>query len=114
MKQVKQALQKYAPWLSLKGLYKERGVKENRPINSNSWVIGGMWTDTGKPYMANDPHLSFSAPMLWYYNHLQTNDGSVNITGVSIAGIPFVVIGKNSRIGWSLTDSGAGNSKNLP
>jgi penicillin amidase len=72
---------------------------------SNSWVVHGSRTATGRPLLANDPHLALEMPAVWWEVHLVSN--GFNVAGVTIPGIPFVVIGHNSRIGWGLTNTGA-------
>lgn len=71
---------------------------------SNSWVVAGSRTATGRPLLANDPHLAVEMPAIWYEAHLVAAD--LNVTGVTIPGIPFVVIGHNQRIAWGLTNVG--------
>jgi penicillin amidase len=72
---------------------------------SNSWVIHGSRTASGRPLLANDPHLAIELPSVWWEVHLVT--GTLNVAGVTIPGIPFVVIGHNARIGWGLTNAGS-------
>lgn len=76
-------------------------------IGSNSWALSGKLTDTGKPYLANDPHLGIQIPSVWYEVglHCKTPAGLSpdNITGVSFAGMPGVIIGHNDRIAWGFT-----------
>jgi penicillin G amidase len=72
---------------------------------SNSWVIHGSRTASGRPLLANDPHLAIEMPSAWWEVHVVA--GALNVTGVTIPGIPFVVIGHNARIGWGLTNAGA-------
>jgi len=72
---------------------------------SNSWVVAGSRTATGRPLLANDPHLGVEMPAIWYEAHLVAAD--IDVTGVTIPGIPFVVIGHNRRIGWGVTSVGA-------
>ena len=72
-------------------------------IGSNSWVVAGKKTDTGKPYLANDPHLAFSQPPRWFEIHL--NGGRFNVSGVCLAGIPMPVIGQNKSTAWGFTNS---------
>jgi penicillin amidase len=69
---------------------------------SNSWVVGGMRSFSGKPLLANDPHLALRAPSLWYENHL--SGGDYHVTGASIPGSPGVIIGHNERIAWGMTN----------
>ncbi|MGH8881802.1 MAG: penicillin acylase family protein, partial [Stackebrandtia sp.] len=76
-----------------------------RGIGSNSWVVSGSLTATGKPLLANDPHLAPSMPGIWYQVGLHCRC-SYNVAGFSLAGIPGVVIGHNNRIAWGLTNLG--------
>ncbi len=76
-----------------------------RGIGSNSWVIGGEHTTTGKPLLANDPHLSSSMPGIWYQIGLHCAC-SFNATGFSFSGVPGVVIGHTDRIAWGFTNLG--------
>lgn len=75
---------------------------------SNNWVITGRRTANGKPILANDPHLSILLPSLWYENHL--SGGNYHVTGFSIPGTPFVVIGNNVSIAWGFTNAMADES----
>ncbi len=68
---------------------------------SNSWVLSGAKTTTGKPILANDPHLSLDSPGLWYLVDIQTPEG--RIRGASAPGVPFVVLGQNSHLAWGFT-----------
>ena len=72
-------------------------------IGSNSWVVSGERTNTGKPFLANDPHLAFSQPSRWYEIHL--SGGRFNVSGVCLAGIPLPVIGQNERAAWGFTNT---------
>lgn len=69
---------------------------------SNSWVISGKLSESGKPILANDPHLVYSLPAKWYIVSL--NSPTLTASGVSIPGSPGVVIGKNEHIAWGLTN----------
>jgi penicillin amidase len=69
---------------------------------SNAWVVGGDRSASGRPLLANDPHLLLQIPSLWYENHL--SDGDFHVTGASIPGLPCVVIGHNERVAWGLTN----------
>jgi penicillin amidase len=70
---------------------------------SNSWVVSGKFTNTGKPLLANDPHLSASMPGIWYQMGLHC-ECEYNVEGFTFSGVPGVVIGHNSRIAWGLTN----------
>ncbi|PRD41520.1 penicillin acylase family protein [Phyllobacterium phragmitis] len=75
---------------------------------SNNWVLAGEKTETGKPILANDPHLEFTAPSLWYLAHLQvkTPDGRTrNLVGVTLPGTPLVFLGRNDRVAWGFTNT---------
>ncbi len=69
---------------------------------SNAWAISGAHTTTGKPVLANDPHLDFAIPSPWYLVHLEAP--GLNVTGSTIIGIPGVVTGHNDRIAWGITN----------
>ena len=68
-------------------------------IGSNSWVIGAEKTKNGKVIFANDPHIGFSQPSVWYQNHIKTPE--FEIYGFNIALMPFPLLGHNKK--W-LTD----------
>ncbi|MEV0641034.1 penicillin acylase family protein [Streptomyces sp. NPDC050619] len=85
------------------------GVNGNG-IGSNSWVVAGSHTISGKPLLANDPHLSASLPSVWYQMGLHCRTVSskcpYDVTGYTFAGMPGVVIGHNQDIAWGMTNSG--------
>jgi penicillin amidase len=72
---------------------------------SNSWVVSGSRTSSGRPLLANDPHLVIEMPSVWWEVHVVSD--TLNVAGVTIPGIPFVIIGHNERLGWGLTNVGA-------
>lgn len=84
-------------------LFPARTGKELQP-GSNAWAIAGSLTATGKPILANDPHLDFAVPSTWYMVHLKAP--GLNVTGVSLPGVPCVIIGHNERIAWGVTNLG--------
>lgn len=71
---------------------------------SNNWVISGSRTVTGKPLLADDPHLPPSAPSIWHMVHLSAP--GVRVAGVTSPGLPGVIIGHNDRIAWGFTNVG--------
>jgi penicillin G amidase len=79
-------------------------------IGSNSWVVAGNRTSTGKPLLANDPHLGVSIPGIWYQVGLHCRSVSTScpfdVAGYSFAGLPGVVIGHNQSIAWAFTNLG--------
>lgn len=71
---------------------------------SNNWVVSGKRTVSGKPLLANDPHLRATAPSIWHMVHLSAP--GVRVAGVGSAGLPGVIIGHNDRIAWGFTNVG--------
>ncbi len=71
---------------------------------SNNWVVDGAHSASGKPLLANDPHLGFGAPGFWYLARLKTPQHE--IAGGTVAGTPFVVVGHNEHIAWGFTSTG--------
>jgi len=81
-------------------------IPESDPsIGSNSWAVDGSKTITGSPLLANDMHLSMTLPAIWY--EVQLYSEGVNVYGVSLPGLPGVVVGFNEDIAWGFTNSGA-------
>ena len=74
-------------------------------IGSNNWAVNGSKTSTGNPLLAGDPHLGHQIPSVWYEVHLISGEG-YNTTGVTFPGIPYIIIGHNDHIAWSLTNVG--------
>jgi penicillin amidase len=71
---------------------------------SNDWVISGAHTVTGKPLLCNDMHLGHQMPNLWYEAHLKS--GKLDVAGVTLPGMPYVIVGHNQRIAWGFTNIG--------
>ena len=69
---------------------------------SNNWVASGKRTASGKPLLANDPHLPASAPSIWHMAHL--NAPGLHVAGVTVPGAPGVIIGHNEHIAWGMTN----------
>lgn len=72
---------------------------------SNNWVVSGSRTTTGKPFLADDPHLGLGAPSLWFLMALEAP--GYRAIGATLPGVPGVVIGRNDRIAWGVTNVGA-------
>ncbi|HEY7610137.1 MAG TPA: penicillin acylase family protein [Alphaproteobacteria bacterium] len=85
-----------ALWRSVPELLTRRGL-------SNQWVLGGAHTDSGKPILANDPHLSLDAPSLWYLVRIETPQ--LKLSGASVPGVGGIIIGHNGHIAWGVTTS---------
>jgi penicillin amidase len=79
-------------------------------IGSNSWVVAGSRTTTGKPLLANDPHLAPHMPSLWYQAGLHCRQVGAacpfDVSGFTFSGVPGVVIGHNDRVAWGFTNLG--------
>jgi penicillin amidase len=96
---------------------------------SNDWVVSGQHTVSGKPLLSNDMHLNHQMPNLWFAAHLRVNgaNGATNngnnggtnarintgnnstnfdVAGVTLPGVPFVIVGHNQRVGWGFTNVG--------
>ena len=68
---------------------------------SNAWAVNGKMSGTGKPLLANDLHLGFGLPILWYLAHIETPE--LAITGATVPGVPFTILGHNGQIAWGMT-----------
>ena len=75
-----------------------------RAGGSNSWVIAPSRSATGRPLLANDPHLAVEMPSIWYEAHVVA--AGLDVTGVTLPSTPFVIIGHNARLAWGLTNTG--------
>src|SRR4051812_30014934 len=87
--------------LPLDHLYAGLAAKIGPTYASNNWVVDGAHSTSGKPVLANDPHLGFSAPGVWYLARLKTPERE--IAGGTAPGVPLVLIGHNDRIAWGFT-----------
>ncbi|WP_249333735.1 penicillin acylase family protein [Comamonas sp. PE63] len=105
--QIQSALQQWAASVA-------RDMGTNDGLGSNNWVVAGSKTRSGKPLLANDPHLGLSAPAIWYFARLQSpqgraGDGSVlsalDVTGATLPGMPFVVLGRTAQVAWGFTNT---------
>lgn len=88
-------------WLQLPDSAPPSGIEGT---GSNNWVLAGTKTVTGKPLLANDPHLGLSAPALWYFARLKAP--GLDVGGVTMPGLPAVVLGQNAHIAWGFTNTG--------
>ena len=91
-----------------------RNAGTNEGKGSNNWVLAGTRTVSGKPLLANDPHLGLSAPAIWYFAGLQApagqaSDGTpiaaIDAVGATLPGLPFVVLGRTDRVAWGFTNT---------
>ncbi|MFJ3405612.1 penicillin acylase family protein [Promicromonospora sp. NPDC090134] len=86
-------------------------IARGEGTGSNSWVVSGQYTESGKPLLANDPHLDLAAPGIWAQVGLHCNqvgpECPYDVSGFSFSGFPGVIIGHNADISWGLTNMGA-------
>jgi penicillin amidase len=78
-------------------------IDDVRP-GSNNWVVSGAHTASGRPLLSNDMHLRLDLPNTWYEAHLTC--GAFDVTGVTLPGVPYVIVGHNRRIAWGFTNLG--------
>ena len=92
---------------------RDMGVLDGK--GSNNWVVPGSHTVSGKPLLANDPHLALSSPAIWYFAHLKAPAGelpggqkhpALDVIGATLPGLPFVVLGRTSGVAWGFTNTG--------
>lgn len=75
---------------------------QHEGIGSNNWAVSAKKSRSGFPLLANDPHLKLTLPSIWY--QVQLISPGQNVYGVSIPGVPSVVIGFNNNIAWGVTN----------
>ncbi|WP_048439158.1 penicillin acylase family protein [Caenimonas sp. SL110] len=88
-----------------------QGLGHLEGIGSNNWVVHGSRTQTGKPLLANDPHLGLSAPAIWYFARLKApamkpGGKPVDVIGATFPGLPSVVLGRTAGVSWGVTNTG--------
>ena len=89
----------------------ERDGDESAIIGSNNWAVDGAHTATGTALVANDMHLSIGVPIIWYratmvYGDPKDSAKTMTLSGVTLPGIPSVVVGSNGYVAWGFTNSG--------
>jgi penicillin amidase len=87
----------------LRELAERWGRDADVAVGSNNWVVSGARSESGKPLLANDPHLGLSAPPVWYFAHLHAP--GFDVIGATLPGVPGVVLGRNERIAWGFTNT---------
>ncbi len=100
---MKRSLLERATPEQVQALLPVRSGREFAP-GSNAWAVSGARTASGKPLFANDPHLDYSIPCIWYSVHLKAP--GLNAIGVTVPGVPGVILGHNERIAWGATNLG--------
>lgn len=89
------------------GPFLDRRTSESEPVlGSNNWAVAPERTAAGRALLAGDPHLSLTLPAIWYEAHLVV-PGELDVYGVTIPSVPFVIIGFNRDVAWSFTNTGA-------
>ena len=73
-------------------------------FGSNGWAVSGAHTESGKPLLANDPHLRLEVPGVWYLAHISTPD--LEIVGATLPGLPFPLLGRTRNLAWGFTNTG--------
>jgi penicillin amidase len=79
-------------------------------LASNAWAVSGGRSISGRPLLANDPHLGFRAPVTWYLASIKTPD--FHLRGATLPGMPFVLLGQNDHLAWGITST-HGDSEDL-
>ena len=74
-------------------------------LASNIWAVDGQHTASGKPLLANDPHLGFQAPLVWYLVRMDWPGGTR--VGGTTPGVPFALVGHNGHVSWGVTTTHA-------
>jgi penicillin amidase len=85
--------------------FSSRYLCEDCAAGSNGWAVSGSKTKSGKPLLSSDMHLSHSVPSIWYMADLHSGD--FHVSGVTLPGTPFVIVGHNQHIAWGFTNLGA-------
>jgi penicillin amidase len=88
-------------------LFQDALHRSERIKGSNEWAVSGHYTESGRPLIANDPHLALNTPATFYQNHLIAVRDKLNVHGSSVPGVPMIVLGQNQRITWGATTNPA-------
>lgn len=93
----------------LAGILNTKQIRQLWPVASangmasNAWAVAGKRTLSGKPLLANDPHLGFSVPVPWYLVDIKSP--GFTAAGATVPGLPFVILGHNKNIAWGMTST---------
>ncbi len=93
--------QKFADLLALQQSIESELKIGGRFVGSNGWVVAPQHSQNGQALLANDPHLGLQIPSLWYAASLQGE--RLNVSGMSLVGLPLVIFGRNQHIAWGGT-----------
>jgi penicillin amidase len=72
-------------------------------LGSNNWVVDGARTASGRPLLANDPHLGLTTPSVWYFARLRAPE--LEVFGATLPGVPYVVLGRARSVAWGFTNT---------
>ena len=86
--------------------HEKKRMESQNNLGSNNWVVNGSKSNTGKPILANDMHLAWMVPGVWYEQHLVSTETNINSYGFSIPGMPLIAVGHNQYVGWGFTNTG--------
>ena len=76
-------------------------------VGSNNWVVAGTHSASGRPLLANDPHLKITTPSLWYFARVEVaGEGGFKAAGATMPGLPGIVLGQTEHIAWGFTNTG--------
>jgi len=80
---------------------------DEAPVGSNNWAVAGSRTADGRAILADDMHLSLSVPSIWYRTQLQLGrgEGALRAAGLSLPGVPSLVVGSNGQVAWGFTNA---------
>lgn len=83
--------------------------REDLVFGSNNWAVAGTHTASGAALLADDMHLGLAVPNVWYRARLQVakagDEAAVDVTGVTLPGVPLIVVGSNGHVAWGFTNS---------
>ncbi|MEJ6022355.1 penicillin acylase family protein [Ramlibacter sp. PS4R-6] len=86
------------------------GLGHLEGVGSNNWVVSGTRTQSGKPLLANDPHLGLTSPAIWYFAHIKVpaagSQKAMDVIGATFPGAPSVVLGRTDGVAWAFTNTG--------
>jgi acyl-homoserine lactone acylase PvdQ len=82
---------------------------DNCRDGSNNWAVSGTRSASGQPLLSNDMHLGLAVPDIWYEAalHIASPTAPLDVTGFTLPGVPFVIVGRNTHVAWSFTNLGA-------
>jgi len=89
-------------------LFMQASVSSDDPeatVGSNNWAVAGKYSASGRALVANDMHLGLRVPNIWYRARLIVESAQLDVTGVSLPGVPAIIAGSNGHVAWGFTNS---------